>query len=96
MNALQSLRAYGNALLVGGCFSDMAVNYKWMLDKQITIIGSSWYPRSGTAEMLGMIGRGALDANVLRARKFPLDEAQAAVDWAAQGPGGLEHAAIVP
>jgi alcohol dehydrogenase len=96
VNALQCLRAYGNALLVGGCFGDMAVNYKWMLDKQITIIGSSWYPRRGTAEMLGMIGRGALDANVLRARKFALDEAQAAVEWAAHGPGGLEHAAIVP
>ena len=89
-------QAAGGADIMLDAVGDMAVNYKWMLDKQITIIGSSWYPRRGTAEMLGMIGRGALDANVLRARKFALDEAQAAVEWAAHGPGGLEHAAIVP
>ena len=95
-NALAALGPYGCALFVGGCFGDVAVNYKWMLDKQITMVGSSWYPRHGTAEMLGMIATGALGAEVLRARVFSLSEANDAVHWAEHGPGGLEHAALVP
>ena len=95
-NALAALGPYGCALFVGGCFGDLAVNYKWLLDKQITLLGSSWYPRQGTAEMAGMIATGALDAEALRARVFSLDDANEAVHWAEAGPGGLEHAAIVP
>ena len=96
MNALASLRAFGNALLVGGCMSDLAINYKWMLDKQITVLGSSWYPRTGNTEMIGMIASGALDISVLRARRFSLEAVNEAVLWAARGPGGLEHAALIP
>lgn len=73
-----------------------AINYKWMLDRQITMLGSSWYPRTGNPEMIGMIASGALDINVLRARKFSLAEVNEAVLWAARGPGGLEHAALIP
>ena len=96
MNALGSLRAYGNGLLVGGCMGDLSLNYKWLLDKQITLLGSSWYPRTGNSEMIAMIANRALDITALRARKFPLEQANDAVSWAAVGPGGLEHAALVP
>ena len=94
--ALRSLGPYGNALLVGGCMGDMPVNYKWMLDNQITILGSSWYPRSGSAELLGMIGAGVLNVEALEARTFSLDEVNDAVQWAERGSGGLVHAALVP
>ena len=96
LRALESLAPYGNALLVGGCMGDLAVNYKWMLDRQITILGSSWYPREGSADMLGMIGAGVLEVNALRARCFPLDEVNEAVQWAERESGGLTHAALVP
>jgi hypothetical protein len=46
--------------------------------------------------MLAMIGSGALNVAALRTRKFPLDHVNEAVPWAAKGPGGLEHAALVP
>ena len=94
--ALRSLGPYGNALLVGGCMGDMPINYKWMLDNQITILGSSWYPRAGSAEMLGMIGAGVLRVEALEARRFSLDEVNEAVKWAERGSGGLTHAALVP
>lgn len=93
--ALKALRAYGSALLVGGCIGEIPVNYKWMLDKQITLIGSSWYPRRGTRELVGMIGSSALDVHALRARKFSLEAINEGISWAAKGPGGLEHAALV-
>ncbi len=96
VNALMSLRAYGNALLVGGCMGDLSVNYKWMLDKQITILGSSWYPRSGSAEMLGMIGAGVLNVEALSAQEFSLEEANEAVQWAEKSSGGLTHAVLSP
>lgn len=95
-NALEALRPFGNALLVGGCTGDLSINYKWMLDRQITILGSSWYPRQGSVEMLDMIGAGVLNVEVLRARRFPLDAANEAVRWAETGSGGLLHAALVP
>ena len=95
-NALHALGPYGTALLVGGCMGDLPINYKWMLDNQITILGSSWYPRVGSVEMLGMIGAGVLDVSVLEAREFALDEVNEAVQWAEQSSGGLTHAALVP
>jgi len=42
------------------------------------------------------IGSGALNVTALRMRKFPLAQVKEAVPWAAKGPGGLEHAALVP
>ena len=95
-NALAALAPYGCALFVGGCVGELAISYKWVLDKQITILGSSWYPREGNAEMFSMIGTGALDAEALRARVFSLDEVNEAAQWAEHGSGGLEHAALVP
>ena len=94
--ALRSLGPYGNALLLGGCMGDLKVNYKWMLDNQIRILGSSWFPRSGTADLLGMIASGVLNVEALRARRFPLDQANEAVQWAEHGSGGLTHATLVP
>ena len=75
---------------------DIAVNYKWMLDRQITIIGLSWHPREGTADMLAMIGAGVLEVNALRARRFALDEVNEAGRWAERESGGLTHAALLP
>ena len=96
VNALHSLGPYGNALLVGGCMGDLPINYKWILDNQITILGSSWYPRAGSSEMLGMIGAGVLDVGALEARTFALDEVNEAVQWAERSSGGLTHAALLP
>ena len=96
MNAIKALGPYGNALLVGGCMGDLTLNYKWIMDNQLVVLGTSWFPRGGTAELLRLIGGGALDLTVLRAREFALDRAQEAVEWAEQGPGGLEHGALIP
>ena len=71
---------------------DVSVNYKWMLDNQIRILGSSWYPREGSA---GMIGADVLNVEALTARRFPLDQVNEAVLWAERGSGGLTHTALV-
>ncbi|MHB1219438.1 MAG: alcohol dehydrogenase catalytic domain-containing protein [Alphaproteobacteria bacterium] len=96
MNALQSLGPFGTAILVGGLNAPLAVNAKWILDQQVRILGSSWFPRGATGEMLGMIGRGVLDLGPIRAREFPLDRVNDAIAAAAKGPGGLDHMVLVP
>ena len=46
--------------------------------------------------MLGMMEAGVLNVEALRARRFPLDQVNEAVQWAERGSGGLTHAALVP
>jgi alcohol dehydrogenase len=93
--ALRALRPYGSGLLVGGCIGDLPIPYKWMLDKQITLLGSSWFPRAATRNLLGMMGGGSLPVEAMRAKPFTLDKINEGINWAAKGPGGLEHAALV-
>jgi alcohol dehydrogenase len=95
-NALASLGPFGTAVLVGGLNAPLAINAKWVLDQQVRIVGSSWFPRWASAAMLAMIGSGTLDLGALRAHRYPLDEVNEAVAIAAKGPGGFDHVALGP
>lgn len=95
-NAVAALAPYGTAILAGGVNAALDVNTKWILDNQVRILGSSWFPRAAMAELVAMIGTGALDMSVFRAQKWPLAKVNEAIALAAKGPGGLEHLALVP
>ncbi|MFN0042152.1 MAG: zinc-binding dehydrogenase [Alphaproteobacteria bacterium] len=95
-NALAALAPYGTAILAGGVNAPLNVNTKWILDNQVRILGSSWFPRAAMAELLAMIGSGALDMGVFRAQSWPLSKVNEAIALAAKGPGGLEHLALTP
>ncbi|MGH6954762.1 MAG: zinc-binding dehydrogenase, partial [Alphaproteobacteria bacterium] len=95
-NALRALAPFGTAVLVGGLNADLPLNAKWVLDQQVRIMGSSWFPRHLMGELAAMIGNGALAVDRLSARTFPLDRVNEAVALAAKGLGGLTHVALVP
>jgi alcohol dehydrogenase len=95
-NALAALGPFGTGILAGGVNAALDVNTKWILDQQVRIMGSSWFPRSAMGELVGLIGGGALDMSVFRATKWPLARVNEAIAVAAKGPGGLEHHALIP
>ncbi len=96
VNAVAALAPYGTAILAGGVNAPLNVNTKWILDNQVRILGSSWFPRAAMAQLLAMIGAGALDMGVFRAQSWPLSKVNEAIARAAKGPGGLEHLALAP
>ena len=96
--AIGALRPRGVAVLVGGVEGALPLPYDDLLLKEIAVRGALWFPRHAMAELLAMIGTGALDLTPIKARRFPLDRINDAVAAAAapDRPAGFEHCAVVP
>ena len=97
MNAIRALGPGGTAVLVGGVNSELSIHYLSILNKEMTLCGSIWFPRSAAAEMLAMIACGAVDLGPLSVRRFPLDQVNEALAAAVEERrSGLKHIALVP
>lgn len=94
---IAALRPGGSAVLVGGG-GPFQVSYGDLLMRDIVVRGSLWFPRRAIADILALIGAGALDLTTIKARRFPLDQANEAMEAAAASDraGGFEHCAVVP
>jgi alcohol dehydrogenase len=95
--AIAALRPGGSAVLVGGGGA-FSLDYGDLLMREIAVRGSLWFPRRAIADILALIGTGALDLTTIKARRFSLDQANDAVAAAAspERAGGFEHCAVVP
>ncbi len=95
--AIAALRPGGSAVLVGGGGA-LPLNYGDLLMRDLVVRGSLWFPRRAIADILALIGTGALDLSTIKARRFSLDQANDAIAAAAlpERAGGFEHCAVVP
>jgi alcohol dehydrogenase len=94
--ALKALRRGGKAALLGGVSGDIPVNYQLALMRELTIIGSIWFPRRAAIDLLDLVASGVLDLSVTRPRTFGLDRVNDAVAAAASTAGGLDHVVVAP
>jgi len=94
---IAALRPGGSAVLVGGGGA-LPLNYGDLLMRDLVVRGSLWFPRRAIADILALIGTGALDLTTIKARRFTLDQANDAIAAAASSEraGGFEHCAVVP
>ena len=94
MAAYAGLASGGIMVLVGNSQATLPITYSSLLDREATLMGSNWFPRSAICELIGLISSGALDINAFNARPYALNDINEAV-VEASNVGGLGHIAMV-
>lgn len=94
---IDALGIGGHAVLIGGLDATFPIDYAtMMIGRRLTIRGSEWFPYATAAELLRLIGSGALDLSSTAARTFSLDRAVEGLNAAGTLASGFEHVAITP
>jgi len=95
MSAFASLRRGGAMALVSDSSLILPIPYMTVVDRGISIVGTTWFPHSATAELIGLIDSGTLDITSFEATTYPLEQVNDAIASAATGRRGLHHVALV-
>ncbi|MCE9649098.1 MAG: zinc-binding alcohol dehydrogenase family protein [Parvibaculum sp.] len=96
--AAMTVREYGRVVLMGGVGmlggDDLALPYPWIMRNNITIRGQWMYPPEANTRMIGLIRAGLIDLDQFEITEFPLDEANAAVAYAAANGGPFRRTVL--
>jgi threonine dehydrogenase-like Zn-dependent dehydrogenase len=95
MNAIYALRRGGKAVNIGGVGEKVTMDVHWMMDQQIEFIGSNWFTVGDGIGLAEMARAGTLDLSVFEHAKFPLAEANRALDGQQFRNGGFTNLVIV-
>ncbi|MBF6569883.1 MAG: zinc-binding dehydrogenase [Candidatus Binataceae bacterium] len=111
MAAIRALRRPGGvAVLVGGVMTDLPLPYTDLAWAGVTVgvgssrsagtlsdpTGSLWFPRAHAADLLLMIGSGALDLDALSPEVYTLDKINDALEYSSSRRGGFNHVVVAP
>jgi alcohol dehydrogenase len=97
MAALGGLGQGGRAALVGAGFTaPLSLVYEDLLYRELTIMGSIWFPRWAAHRMVAMIASGQLEIAPVEAITFPLDQVHEALAKSAESGLGLRHVVVSP
>lgn len=95
MGAISALRPRGTAVLFGGVYAELPIDYPTMLGLELTVRGSFMAPRTGPRDLARMIEGGTLALDAFRPHGFGLEGASEAI-YEAQNLKGLDFAVLVP
>ncbi len=94
--AIQAVRHGGRVMLMGGVRADLALNYNWLMHSEVTLRGVWMYPREAVPAMVRMVRAGLIDLAQFEVSEFNLDDANAAVDYAAAHAGPRQLTVLRP
>ncbi len=90
--ALPTLRRFGRVAMITE--QSRPPRFHWLLDRDITIRFSLWFPRSTPARLVDMVATGALDLSPVQSQVFGLDDVEPALE-AALAPLEPLHQVVV-
>ena len=98
--AAMTVRQCGRIVLMGGVGmlggDDLALPYPWIMRNNITIRGQWMYPPEANIRLIGLVRSGLLDLQNFAVTNFALDDANAAVAYAAANGGAFKATVIQP
>jgi alcohol dehydrogenase len=94
-SAIHALRRGGTAVLMGGVQAAIDLPYSHVMLNELTITGAFMYPRNAPRDLVNMVKGGILNLSKLGIRRFPLEQVQAALDFAEHSKGPL-YTMLVP
>lgn len=74
----------GRIVLIGNIKDSRPLTLKWIVERELRVLGSQRYTREEFAEAIRLVGDGALDLDALITHRFPLSEISRAYDVAAR------------
>lgn len=98
--AIMTVREYGRVSLMGGVGmlggKDLELPYPWIMRNSITIRGQWMYKREAPARLIAMARSGLLSLDHFEITEFNLDDANEALDYAAEEKGCFKLTVIKP
>jgi alcohol dehydrogenase len=96
LEGLYSLRRGGVLVDVGAVAGDVPINVHYMMDRNISLLGSVWFTTEQGREMAGFAAAGALDMSIFEHEVYPLEKANEAISGIAVRNGGFSNFVIQP
>jgi alcohol dehydrogenase len=96
MESIYALRRGGIAINVNGLGEPVAMDVHWMMDKQVTLIGSCWFTTAEAQDMAEMARAGTLDLSVFQHKCFPLAKVNDLLNNIQDRDGGFTNFVVVP
>jgi alcohol dehydrogenase len=93
---LMAVRHGGRIMLMGGVRAELGLDYNWLMHGEITLRGVWMYPPEAVPRMVAMIRAGLIDLSQFDMAEFPLDDANAAVAYAAANAGPRQLTVLRP
>jgi len=96
VDAIYALRRGGTAVNIGGVDEKGPLDVHWMMDEQITFIGSNWFSPGEGQALADMAGAGTLDLSVFEYQRYPLSEINTVLAGLPNRNGGFTNFVVVP
>ena len=93
---LMAVRHGGRIMLMGGVRAELGLDYNWLMHREITLRGVWMYPPEAVPRMVAMIRASLIDLGQFDLAEFPLDDANAAVAYAAANAGPRQLTVLRP
>ena len=81
---------------VGAVAETLPLDVHWLMDEQISLIGSNWSTAAQCQDMAEMARAGTLDLSVFEHHCFPLADVNRAISGLAARNGGFSNYLVVP
>ena len=96
LQALYSVRRGGVIVDVGAVAGDVPVNIHYMMDRNISLVGSLWFTALEGRELAAYASSGALDLSIFEHETFPLERVNEAISGIGTRNGGFSNYVIHP
>ena len=97
MAAFMATARMGRIVTVGGAEDKLPFDPQWLMQNNISYIGSGWFTTAEAHGMAEMVGAGVVDLSIVENICFPLDQVNEALDFACNRTvGGLCNTIVTP
>jgi alcohol dehydrogenase len=96
VDSIYALRRGGTMVNIGGVGEKTVMDIHWMMDEQISFVGSNWFSPGEGQALADMAAAGTLDLSVFEHQRFPLTDINSALADIPDRNGGFTNFVVVP
>jgi len=96
LDALATLRRGGKLVNIGAVAGDVPINLHYIMDNDISLIGSAWFTTKQGQEMADLVEAGKVDMSIFQHHVYPLDQVNEAIGGIENRNGGFSNFVIRP
>lgn len=96
LEGLYSLRRGGVLVDVGAVAGEVPIDVHYMMDRNMSLLGSVWFTTEEGREMAGYAATGMLDMSIFEHEVYPLSQVNEAISGIATRNGGFSNFVIAP
>lgn len=96
LEALSTLRRGGKLVNIGAVAGDVPINLHYIMDNDISVIGSAWFTTRQGQEMADLVEAGKVEMSIFQHHVYPLEQVNEAIGGIENRNGGFSNFVIRP